>query len=62
MNIDHPAKTKPMPFGKYKGQLIGTIDMTYFKYLLDNGYLEKHPEIKDYAVKLYSQKSIWSKR
>lgn len=62
MNIDHPVKSTPMPFGKHKGELVGNVAMTYLKYCLDNGYLEKYPEIKDYTQKLYAQKAVWVKR
>ena len=61
MNIEHPVKTKPMPFGKHKGTPIGSVPMNYLKYCLDNGALDKHPEIKDYTTKLYSQTAVWSK-
>ncbi len=59
--------TSPMPFGKYAGEPMQDIEVSYFHYLWTNGLREdKHSNVADYirrnleALKLEDEDLLWS--
>jgi uncharacterized protein (DUF3820 family) len=39
----------PMPFGKHKGQRLGEVPDSYWRWFLRQEWCDEHPQLVDYA-------------